>query len=122
MALLACYLPYGLVTAFITITGLNTQSITFVWCLTASLVLSNSTMNPFLYYWKMREMRQAIKDTIRKFCCSLCRTKRTWSITSRRDVKHTGSFVGFSDNQVVLVRTSHFRRLSSLIKSGTHHE
>ena len=37
MALLACYLPYGLVTAFITITGLNTQSITFVWCLTASL-------------------------------------------------------------------------------------
>lgn len=122
MALLACYLPYGLVTAFITITGLNTQSITFVWCLTASLVLSNSTMNPFLYYWKMREMRQAVKDTIRKFCCLLCRTKQTWSITSRRDVKHTGSFVGFSDNQVVLVRTSHFRRLSSLIKSGTHHE
>ena len=40
----------------------------------------------------------------------------------RRDVKHTGSFVGFSDNQVVLVRKSHFRRLSSLIKSGTHHE
>ncbi|XP_022789603.1 adenosine receptor A2a-like [Stylophora pistillata] len=81
MALLACYLPYFSVTAFITITGLNNQSITFVWCLTVSLLLSNSTINPFLYYWKMREMRQAVKDTIRQFCCLLFRTKR-WSITS----------------------------------------
>ena len=25
--------------------------------------------NPFLYCWKMREVRQAVKETIRQFCC-----------------------------------------------------
>ena len=69
MALLACYLPFGLVVGFISITGLNTPSLNFVWSLSLSLVLFNSTLNPFLYCWKMREMRQAVKDTIRQFCC-----------------------------------------------------
>ena len=69
-ALLACYLPFGLVTSFITIkAGLNSPALKFVWALTVSLLSFNSTLNPFLYCWKMREMRQAVKDTIRKFCC-----------------------------------------------------
>ena len=69
MTLLACYLPFGLVVGFISISGVNTPSLNFAWSLTISLLLFNSTLNPFLYCWRMREMRQAVKDTIRQFCC-----------------------------------------------------
>ena len=66
MTLLACYLPYGIVTSTVVITGLH---IPFPNHITISLVLLNSSLNPFLYCWKMREVRQAVKETIRQFCC-----------------------------------------------------
>ncbi|XP_078361683.1 melanocyte-stimulating hormone receptor-like [Oculina patagonica] len=62
MTLLACYLPYGIVTSTVVITGLQTPFPTHV---TISLVLLNSTLNPFLYCWKMKEVRQAVKETIK---------------------------------------------------------
>ena len=68
MTLLACYLPYGIVVSFISITRMDTPELGFAWTLTVYLVLFNSTLNPFLYCWKMREIRQAVKGTIRKFC------------------------------------------------------
>ncbi|XP_022789579.1 adenosine receptor A3-like [Stylophora pistillata] len=67
MALFACCLPYGLVYGFILISGINTHFLKFVSYLAFSLLLFNSTLNPFLYCWKMREMRQAVKHTIRRF-------------------------------------------------------
>ena len=72
IALLACYLPYGIVVSFISITRMDTPELGFAWTLTVSLVLFNSTLNPFLYCWKMREIRQAVKDTIRQFCSAVC--------------------------------------------------
>ena len=73
MALLACYLPFGLFTGFMLISGSTlTPSLSFVWSLTRSLVFFISTLNPFLYCWKMREIRQAVKDTIRQFCSAVC--------------------------------------------------
>ena len=54
MTLLACYLPYGLVGASKAITGLNTPSLSLALTLSTSLLLSNSTINPFLYCWRMR--------------------------------------------------------------------
>ena len=35
----------------------------------ATLVLLNSSLNPILYFWKMEEVRQAVKDTIRQVLC-----------------------------------------------------
>ncbi|XP_022789605.1 melanocyte-stimulating hormone receptor-like [Stylophora pistillata] len=67
MALLACYLPYSFVGGFISISGLNTPFLNFAWVLAISLLLFNSTLNPFLYCWKMRDMRQAMKHMIRRF-------------------------------------------------------
>ena len=32
---------------------------------TVTLVLLNSSLNPFLYCWKIREVRQAVRDTLR---------------------------------------------------------
>ena len=69
MTLLACYLPFGIVVAIFTITGPNTPFIDLAWSVTLSLFLFNSTLNPFLYCWKMREVRQAVKDTIRQLSC-----------------------------------------------------
>ena len=69
MTLLACYLPYGSLTAFIVISGIDKPALNLVWSATISLLLLNSTLNPFLYCWKIREVRQAVKDTVRQFCC-----------------------------------------------------
>ncbi|XP_073240213.1 olfactory receptor 4D10-like [Porites lutea] len=35
-----------------------------------TLVLLNSSLNPMLYCWKIREVRQAVQDTIRELLCS----------------------------------------------------
>ena len=69
MTLLACYLPYGSLTAFIVISGIDKPALNLLWSVTISLLLLNSTLNPFIYCWKIREVRQAVKDTIRQFCC-----------------------------------------------------
>ena len=69
MTLLACYLPYGIFAAVFLIPGSDTPSHNFAWVITISLVLLNSSLNPFLYCWKMKEVRHAVKQTIRQFCC-----------------------------------------------------
>ena len=69
MALLACYLPFALVHGFASITEHETPLFNFVLSITASLMLFNSTINPILYCWRMREMKRAVKHTIRQFCC-----------------------------------------------------
>ncbi|XP_078343174.1 melanocyte-stimulating hormone receptor-like [Oculina patagonica] len=69
VTLLACYLPNGMVMALIAVTGLQTPSLNLAWAVTSFLVLLNSSLNPFLYCWKMREVRQAVKDTIRQLRC-----------------------------------------------------
>ena len=69
ITLLACYLPFDVVTPIIVITGLDKPALNLAWYVTLSLVLLNSSLNPFLYCWKIKVVRQALKDTIRKFCC-----------------------------------------------------
>ena len=66
------YMPWGLTTAVFvtTASGLSTPSLYLAVCVTFSLTLFNSSLNPFLYCWKMKEVRQAVKDTIRGFGCS----------------------------------------------------
>ncbi|XP_078361682.1 trace amine-associated receptor 9-like [Oculina patagonica] len=69
MTLLACYLPYAIFVGIIAVTGLTKSSLDIAWAITISLLLLNSSINPLLYCWKMREVRQAVKETIRQFCC-----------------------------------------------------
>ena len=68
IALVACYLPYVIV-IILSISIVRTQILKLVWEWTVSLMMLNSSLNPFLYCWKMREVRQAVKDTIRKLWC-----------------------------------------------------
>ena len=65
LTLIICYVPYG-IESLLRINGINTD---YPWLSTSILVYLNSSLNPILYCWKMREVRQAVKDTIRQFCC-----------------------------------------------------
>ena len=65
LTLVICYVPYG-IESLLWINGINTN---YSWLSTATLVYLSSSLNPILYCWKMREVRQAVKDTIRQFCC-----------------------------------------------------
>lgn len=64
---LACYTPFGIVAAIFGATGLHTPSLVLAWDVTDTLLMFNSTLNPLLYYWKMRDVRQAVKETIKQF-------------------------------------------------------
>ena len=65
VVLIVCYLPYAVGTAVGTL-GDMSLSIAVAWNATGLLVFFNSSLNPFLYYWKIRGVRQAVKATIRK--------------------------------------------------------
>ena len=69
LVLLVCYLPYGILEVLRLQRG--------VWSYFAvprfylvTLVLLNSSLNPILYCWKIREVRQAVKATMRGLFCS----------------------------------------------------
>ena len=63
VTLVACYLPYGIASALTHQRELSLSSY-LARNYTATLVYLNSSLNPFLYCWKIREVRQAVKDTI----------------------------------------------------------
>ena len=65
LALVACYLPYGIVVAVAHVSGYS-PSFNLAVRLTITLVVLNSSLNPILYCWKMRGVSQAVKDTITK--------------------------------------------------------
>ena len=70
LTLIACYLPYGIVEAFDAHFGFSASCYN-VWIYTATLVCLNSSLNPILYCWKLNEVRQAVKDTIRQVVCHI---------------------------------------------------
>ncbi|XP_078359813.1 melanocyte-stimulating hormone receptor-like [Oculina patagonica] len=70
LTLVACYLPYGIVVALFS-NGRLSSSDYLAWDLTVTLVYLNSSLNPFLYCWKIREVKQAVKETIREALCCL---------------------------------------------------
>ena len=67
LALVACYCPW-IVVAFVSVTGIE-YDLRVAWDTTTTLVDINSTLNPILYCWKIREVRQAVKATIKQRDC-----------------------------------------------------
>ena len=70
LTIAVCYLPHGIVTALWTY-GRQSLSIIVLRQFTLTLVYLNSSLNPILYCWKIREVRQAVKETIRQVICCL---------------------------------------------------
>ena len=63
-----CYLPYN-IAVFLTPQRGMSLSIYLARNFTASMLLLNSSLNPLLYCWKIREVRQAVKETLRQLFC-----------------------------------------------------
>ncbi|XP_078356597.1 histamine H2 receptor-like [Oculina patagonica] len=65
LTLLACYLPYSVVSGMKAITG---ETFAVAEGFTATLIFFNSSLNPVLYCWRIKEVRQAVKQTIKQYC------------------------------------------------------
>ena len=70
LALLACYLPYGIIRATIDNGKLSSSSF-IAWEVAKTLVYLNSSLNPFLYCWKISGVKQTVKETIKQAVCCL---------------------------------------------------
>jgi len=68
LTLVACYLPY-VVTSALATSGGRSLSVYTAWHYTVTSVFLNSSLNPILYCWKIEEVRQAVKNTIRQLSC-----------------------------------------------------
>ena len=68
-ALVLCYLPFS-ITGVLLFENVPSSSLYIVSELAVTLVFLNSSLNPILYCWKIREVRQAVKDTIRQLRCN----------------------------------------------------
>ncbi|XP_068682430.1 melanocortin receptor 3-like [Montipora foliosa] len=69
MTLIVCYLPSGVVIFWSTETSVSSSLVTAS-RITTTLVFLNSSLNPILFCWKMKEIRQAVKTILGKLCCS----------------------------------------------------
>lgn len=65
LTLVICYLPFSVLGAVAFRIGTPLPIFIAGTC-TATLIYLNSTINPFLYCWKIKEVRQAVKQILRK--------------------------------------------------------
>ena len=71
LALVVCYAPMYTVTIVIAYTKKYSLLLVVTWKVAVILLYFNSTLNPFLYCYKISEVRQVVKLTIRQaLCCS----------------------------------------------------
>ena len=66
LALVVCYIPYFTVEIVIPPSEERDRNRIIIEGMAAVLVFFNSTLNPLLYCWKIREVRRAVKQTIRQ--------------------------------------------------------
>ena len=66
LALAACYVPWSIVALLFAI---GIEETVLAWIVTETLLYLNSSLNPILYCWKIREVRRAVKATIKQLAC-----------------------------------------------------
>ena len=67
---LVCSLPLTIIMILV-ISGFRTATVFFIWDLVTSLLFFNSSLNPFIYCWKIKQVRQAVRGTVKQCCCFL---------------------------------------------------
>ena len=69
LALAVCYVPKFTMLVVSTYRKTFPLHVIVIDAITTILMCFNSTLNPFLYCWKVKEVRQAVKQTIRQALC-----------------------------------------------------
>ena len=69
LALVVCYAPICTVIIVLTHTKKYSFLQVAIWKVAFILLCFNSTLNPFLYCWKISEVREAVKQTIKEALC-----------------------------------------------------
>ncbi|CAH3166007.1 unnamed protein product [Pocillopora meandrina] len=91
LALVVCFAPFFIVvTAIAHSNKTHSSHLVILWGIADVLVYFNSTLNPFLYCWRISEVRQAMKQTIRQALCSDDRIMLISNFSSGRS--HTKSY------------------------------
>ena len=71
LALAVCYVPKFTMLVVRAYRKTYPFHVIVIEAITTTLTYFNSTLNPFLYCWKIKEVRQAVKQTIRQALCFL---------------------------------------------------
>ena len=67
--LFICYLPFGITQALTDLRSVRfSSSVYLAKTFSFTFVFLNSALNPLLYCWKIKEVRQAVRDAIRQIC------------------------------------------------------
>ena len=66
IVMILCYLPLLI---SMSILAVSPDQWTIEWTLTETLALMNSSINPFLYCWRLRELREAVVKTAKRMLC-----------------------------------------------------
>ena len=69
LTLVVCYVPFGIIVEVLWLIQEFSPSMYLAEYIAGTLVFLNSSLNPILYCWEIREVRQAVKDTIRHIFC-----------------------------------------------------
>ena len=69
VTLFICYLPFGITQALTDLKSVRfSSSVYLAKTFSFTFVFLNSALNPLLYCWKIKEVRQAVRDAIRQIC------------------------------------------------------
>ena len=80
-AFLMCYLPYFCCAIALKSIG-PASTVRAAYFLTATFVIANSAINPCLYYWRIEELRQAVRKLLKLSCLSKREATRASTATS----------------------------------------
>lgn len=67
MILLACYVPHLFARIFLAFGTLQMPTLVAYYA-SSVLIFFNSTLNPFIYCWRYREIRNIVKNIVKKMC------------------------------------------------------
>ena len=69
VVILLCYIPFLISSSFLA-ASLNPSNVLFVE-ITYVFVLLNSSLNPFVYFWRQGDLRAQAKQLVMRFCCQI---------------------------------------------------
>ena len=102
--LLACYLPYFTAVVIVTATALNSDT-TLAFNITAGIVYLNSLLNPILFCWRIKEIREEVLIFLRPcFPCQIFKVRPSPGVT-RRHHEPTGDITILRMNRIAHLDT-----------------